>query len=261
MVGNESAGQPFLTFNARPRAVSLDVAKTAVLVVDMQNDYGTEGGLFSRAGIDISVVRNVIGPIAKVLASARSIGVPVVYIKAGIRADLSDLGAPGTPNGDRWRSYGAGQTVTAPDGRESRVLIRDTWNTEIIPELAPQSGDAIVYKHRYSGFHETELDAVLKQLGIQNLIVTGCTTSVCVESTIRDAYSRDYSCILLEDCTAEPIGRGSSGYQGVPDRAGDSGGSNYDATLVLVQTLFGWVSDSRSVITAIDARKLATIPA
>ena len=220
-----------LPLNARPGLISLDINKTAVLVVDMQNDYGAKGGLFDRAGIDISVIRKVIAPIAAVLENARLIGIPIVYIKAAIRPDLSDLGELGSPNGDRWRSYGVGERVEAPDGRESRILIRDTWNTEIIPELEPHPGDPVVYKHRYSAFHQTELDAVLKQLNIKYLIVTGCTTSVCVESTIRDAYSRDYSCILLEDCTAEPIGQGSKGYIGIPGAAVNTGGgSNYEAS-------------------------------
>jgi ureidoacrylate peracid hydrolase len=96
------------------------------------------------------------------------------------------------------------------------------------------------------------LNSVLKGLGIKYLVVTGCTTSVCVESTIRDAHARDYRCILLEDCTAEPIGRGAKGYIGVPGASKSSGGSNYEATLLLVQTVFGWVSNSESVIKAFD---------
>ncbi len=93
--------------------------------------------------------------------------------------------------------------------------------------------------------------AVLKELAARYLIVTGCTTSVCVESTIRDAYSRDYSCILLEDCTAEPIGEGAIGYRGVPGATG-RGGSNYAATLVLIETLFGWVSTADALVRAIE---------
>jgi ureidoacrylate peracid hydrolase len=262
MARNESQGnQSSLLLDARPASITLDTTKTAVLVVDMQNDYGTKGGLFDRAGIDISLIRNVVAPTATVLASARSIGIPIVYIKAGIRADLSDLGAPGTPQGDRWRAYGVGQRVEAPDGREGRILIRDTWNTDIIPELEPEPGDPIVYKHGYSPFHDTGLDAVLQQLGIKHLIVTGGTTSVCVESTIRDAYSRHYSCILLEDCTAEPIGQGAKGYHGMQGVAMNTGGgSNYDATLLLVQTTFGWVSDSPAVIRTINAHRQAALP-
>src|SRR5207302_7249716 len=134
-----------------------------------------------------------------------------------------------------------GETITAPDGRESRLLIRDTWGTDIVRELAPQAGDILVSKQRYSGFYQTELDTILKTLGIKYLVVTGCTTSVCVESTIRDAMFRDYTCLLLEDCTAEPVG------DGLPR-------SNYDASLLVIQALFGWVSKSDQLISALEAQ-------
>jgi ureidoacrylate peracid hydrolase len=89
--------------------------------------------------------------------------------------------------------------VRAPNGAESRILIRDTWNTDIVPELKPDAEASVVYKNRYSGFYNTELDATLKRHFIKNLIVTGCTTSVCVESTVRDAMFRDYRCVVLRD--------------------------------------------------------------
>ncbi len=101
-----------------------------------------------------------------------------------------------------------GEAVTAPDGTQSRILIRDTWNTDIVPELAPEAGNVVLYKNRFSGFYETNLDQILKTRSIKTLIFTGCTTSVCVESTSRDAMFRDYVCLLLADCTAEPIGDG-----------------------------------------------------
>jgi ureidoacrylate peracid hydrolase len=247
-----------VSLNARPEPITLSLSKTAVLVVDMQNDFGVKGGLFDRAGIDLSGIRATISPTARVLARARSIRVPVVYIKVGLRPDLSDLYQAG-PLRDRWLAYGVGGSTRSPDGRESRVLIRDTWNTDIIEELKPEPGDTEVYKHGYSGFHETELDAVLKGLGVKYLIVTGCTTSVCVETTIRDAHSRDYYCILLEDCTAEPIGHGAKGYLGAPGTGEIGKGLNYEATLVLVQTIFGWVSNSESVVNAFDGKRaLAT---
>ena len=242
---------PRILLDSRPQPIEMPLSKTAVLVVDMQNDYGSAGGLFERNGIDISGIRELIAPIARVLASARRAGVPVVYTKAALRPDLSDLPEPGSPLRDRWLAYGAGAPVQAPDGRVSKVLIRDNWNTDVIDELKPEPRDIEVYKHGYSAFHGTELDAVLNRLGVKYLIVTGCTTSVCVESTIRDAHSRDYSCVLLEDCTAEPIGQSAAGYIGVP--GGTSGGSNYQATLLLIQTIFGWVSNSESAIRALTA--------
>jgi ureidoacrylate peracid hydrolase len=118
------------------------------------------------------------------------------------------------------------------------MLIRDTWNTDIVPELEPESGDIVIYKNRFSGFFETELDDVLRRRGTKYLIVTGCTTSVCVESTVRDAMFRDYSCVLLEDCMGEPIGN-------------DLPRSNHEASLLTMQTLFGWVSDSEEFLKAL----------
>jgi ureidoacrylate peracid hydrolase len=140
---------------------------------------------------------------------------------------------------------GVGKTVRAPDGAESRILIRDTWNTDIVPELKPQAEDVVVYKHRYSGFYQTDLDAILKQRGVKYLIVTGCTTSICVESTIRDAFFRDYSCVLLRDCTDEPIGHG------LPR-------SNYEASLLLIQDSFGWVSGSDDFTRALETQPIAS---
>jgi ureidoacrylate peracid hydrolase len=225
--------------NAKPEPIEINTASTAVIVVDMQNDFGSKGGMFDRAGIDISGIQKVIGPTAKVLASARRAGVKIIYLKMGFRPDLSDLGSPDSPN--RVRHLGVfkvGETIRAPDGRESRILIRDTWNTDIVPELKPQAADVVLYKHRFSGFYQTDLDARLKQLGIKYIVVTGCTTSVCVESTIRDAMFRDYLCVLLSDCTSEPIGEGLAR-------------SNHEASLLTIQVSLGWVSSSDEFIKAL----------
>jgi ureidoacrylate peracid hydrolase len=242
-----------VTLDARPEPLTLPISRTAVLVVDMQNDFGSEGGLFARAGIDIACLRAVIAPIKRVLERARGAGVPVIYLKWGLRSDLLDLHEPGSPLRARYLNYGVGKLVRSPDGRESRIGVRDTWNTDIVDELKPEPGDASVYKHGYSAFHGTELDTVLKGLGVKYLIVTGATTSVCVETAIREAHARDYRCILLEDCTAEPIGQGAKGYAGVPGAIASAGGSNYEATLVLVQTIFGWVSSSEAFSTAFES--------
>jgi ureidoacrylate peracid hydrolase len=228
---------------AQPEPLSIDPATTAVLVVDMQNDFGAEGGMFHRAGIDVAPIRAAIVPTARVLAAARSAGIPVVYLTMGHRADLSDAGAGDSPHRRKHAPLGVGAMVTAPDGRESRVLVRDTWNTEILPELAPEAGDIIVPKHRYSGFYETDLDSILRSRGVITLIVTGCTTSVCVESTIRDAMFRDYTCLLLTDCTAEPIGA-------------ELPRSNHDASLLVIRRLFGWTATSEALLAALEAEVL-----
>ncbi len=237
-----------VSLDARPEPLAIDTARTAVIVVDMQNDFGAKGGVFDRAGIDISGIQKVIAPTAHVLASARNAGVKIIYLKMGFRPDLSDLGAPDSVNRVRHLRAGVGQTVRAPDGSESRILIRDTWNTDIVPELTPQAYDVILYKTRFSGFYETDLDATLKKLGIKYLIITGCTTSICVESTVRDAMFRDYLCILLADCMSEPIG------YGLPR-------INHEASLLALQTLFGWVAGSDEFIRALEVQSIAAAPA
>lgn len=226
-----------ISIEANPVPLALDLRHTAVLVVDMQNDFGSEGGLFARAGIDIAPIQAVVDPIARVLTAARRARLPIIYLKMEFRPDLSDLGGPDSPNAIKHRLFGVGQTVTAPDGSEGRFLIKGTWNTEIVEELSPQDGDIVISKQRFSGFYGTELDTILKTLGVKNLVFTGCTTSVCVESTLRDAAFRDYRCVLLADCTAEPIGA-------------DLPRSNHDATLLVTELLFGWVSNSASFLEA-----------
>jgi len=230
-----------VTIEAQPEPIAIDTARTAVIVVDMQNDFAAKGGMVDRAGIDISVIQKAVGPTAKVLAAARNAGLKVIYLKMGYQPDLSDLGAPDSVNRMRHlQIMHVGETARAPDGTESRILVRDTWNTDIVAELKPQAGDVVMYKTRFSGFYRTDLDTVLKRLGIKHLIITGCTTSVCVDSTIRDAMFRDYHSVLLADCTGEPIG------YGLPR-------SNHEASLLTIQVLLGWVSSSDEFLKALSA--------
>jgi ureidoacrylate peracid hydrolase len=233
-----AAAQRDIVLEARPHSVTLDCARTAVIVVDMQNDFGAEGGMFARAGIDISGIQAAVAPTARVLAAARQAGIPVIYLKMGFQEDLSDAGGPASPNWIKHMPLNVGERVRAPDGSESRVLVRETWNSEIVPQLKPEPGDALVWKTRFSGFFETDLHELLSGRGVRHLIVTGCTTSVCVESTIRDAMFRDYHCVLLEDCTAEPIGSGLSR-------------SNHEASILTIEILFGWISRSENLIAAL----------
>jgi len=225
--------------------VTLDLAQTAVIVVDMQNDFGAPGGMFDRAGVDISGIRAAVEPTARVLAAARRAGLKVVYLKMGFQSDLSDAGAEDSPNRRRHLAFGVGKEAPAPNGTTGRYLIRDTWNTDIVDELRPESEDIVLYKHRFSGFYETELHETLQSLGITYLIFTGCTTSVCVESTIRDAMFRDYHCVVLEDCTAEPIGAETSR-------------TNHEASLLLFNVFFGWVAKSSEMLTALAGEPVST---
>jgi ureidoacrylate peracid hydrolase len=233
-----------VALDATPRALQLDLDRTAVLVVDMQNDFGSVGGCFERAGIDISMVQAAVAPTARVLSVARRASLPVVYLKMGFKPDLSDLGPTDSPNAQRHvHLLDVGRTVRAPDGSPSRFLIRDTWNTDIVEGLTPVAGDTVIYKQRFSGFFGTNLHDVLQRRRVRSLVVTGCTTSICVESTIRDAMFRDYSCVLLKDCSGEPIGHGLSR-------------SNHEASLLSIETLLGWVSTSDRFEAVLDSRSV-----
>jgi ureidoacrylate peracid hydrolase len=227
-----------ITIPAKPAPIDIDPAKAAVIVVDMENDFASEHGLFDHAGVDISGAKAAIPSIQAALAAARRADIRIIYLKMGFQPDLSDLGAEDSVNRVRHLRFGVGQSIQAPDGRTGRFLIRDTWNTDIVPGLEPQAGDVVIYKTRFSGFYETELDATLKEMGIKYLVFTGVTTCICVDSTVRDAMFRDYLCVLLRDCMAEPIGDKLSR-------------SNHEASLLAVEALLGWVSDSRTFMNAL----------
>lgn len=235
-----------IRLDAKPGPIDIDPARAAVIVVDMQNDFGSKGGMFDRVGIPLDGFKQAADATARVLDVAREACFRIVYLKMGFRPDLSDLGSEGSPNRVRHLAFGVGQAITTPGGTEGRILIRDTWGTEIVDALKPRPEDRIVYKHRYSGFYETELDSMLKDAGINQLIVTGCTTSVCVESTIRDAYFRDYQSVLLTDCIDEPIGKS------LPR-------SNHDASLMLVEMLFGWVAVSEQFLKACGGNRVTAM--
>ena len=228
---SSAAKSDVVTVDAKPEPVAIIPKNTAVIVVDMENDFATKGGMFDRAGVDISGAQKVIAPTVKVLAAARAMGMKIIYLRMAYRPDLSDLGAPDSVNRTRHLKFGVGETIRAPDGRDGRILIRDTWDTDIVNELKPQSGDITIYKTRFSGFYQTDLDSTLRKLGLKYLIMTGVTTSICVDSTVRDAMFRDYLCVLLKDCMSEPIGS-------------DLPRTNHEASLLTAEVLLGWVSDS-----------------
>jgi ureidoacrylate peracid hydrolase len=211
---------------AKPEPIRLDTSRTAVLVIDMQNDFGSPGGMFDCAGIDITGIQQAVAPTRRVLDAARQAGIPVVHVRMAHSPDLADAGAPDSPHRLKHVPMRVG---------DSSALIEGTWNTEILPELRPLEGEPVVTKTRYSGFFETDLDETLRALGATSLVVTGCTTSICVESTVRDAMFRDYTCLVLEDCTAEPI-------------AADAPRTNHEASLLTIQLLFGWTARSEALL-------------
>lgn len=220
---------------ARPQEIRFSIQEAALVVVDMQNDFCANGGSVERAGFDIAPVRALIPPISRLLDRARPAGLQVYYLRHGYRSDLSDAGSARSKNRIAHDMAGLGTDTTAPDGTPSRVLVQGTWNTQIVDELAPHPGDIVVPKHRFSGFFDTDLDAQLRRRRITTLLFAGCTTSICVEATLRDAMYLDYVPILLEDCTAEPQGQ-----------------QLHDATVTIVESTLGWVSNSRGVAAALS---------
>ncbi|WP_454812289.1 cysteine hydrolase family protein [Labrys neptuniae] len=217
--------------DATPAPISFDPTKSAVIVVDMQNDFCSKGGMFDLAGHDIGLARDTIPPIARLLAGARRAGMHVVYLVHGFLPDLSDAGGPRSRNWLLNKDLNIGKEIIAPDGSKGRIHIRNTWNTKVVDELKPEPTDLIVYKNRFSGFYATDLDEQLRALGVDTLFLTGTTTSVCVESTLRDASFRDYTSVLLADCMGEALGE-----------------EFHAASQKVIATRFGWVSQSSDLL-------------
>jgi ureidoacrylate peracid hydrolase len=186
-----------VTVSARPQAVEIDLARTAVIVVDMQNAYASKGGMLDLGtGIDEARIRPVIEAHRRLLPAARAAGVKVIYLQFGYKPDLSDAGGPQSPN---IRKQMAIRMIRERPADRDKLIIQGTWGWQIIEEIRPEPGDLVVQKSRYSGFAGTTLENQLNGLDIRHLLFTGVATNVCVESTAREAYFREFWPILVED--------------------------------------------------------------
>ncbi len=221
---------------ATPEPIELPVRRTALIVVDMQNGYASKGGYRDLAGKDVGPAKAVVENTKLLLASARRAGVHVVYLKNGWDAELKTTGGPESPN---WYKSNPLKLMRERPELKAKILTHGSWDYEFVEGLEPKEGDYIVPKARYSGFCGTDLDNILRSLGVRHLIFVGIATNVCVESTLRDAYFREYFNLLVRDATQQsgPI-------------------AIQDAVIYNVETFLGWVSDTRSVCAALDGTGL-----
>ncbi len=213
-----------VTLPARPENLPIDPQATALIVVDMQNAYASEGGYLDLAGFDIAGAAAVIDRIAVLVETARKAGVQVVFFQNGWDPEYVEAGGPGSPN---WWKSNALKTMRDRPELEGKLLAKGTWDYALVDRLKPQAGDIVIEKPRYSAFYNTALDSMLRARGIRSLAFCGIATNVCVESTLRDGYHREYFGVLIEDATHQA---GPAFLQ--------------EATVYNVEKFFGWVSNT-----------------
>ena len=229
-----------LTLNlpsALPRPIRWGAHESALVVVDMQNGFLKPNGYFDQVGYDLNHAPGTIERVRQSIVAARAAGMFVVYIQSGFDADHLVVGGPTAPV---WHKSEA-QILMRERPELHRKLITDgTWDYEIVDELKPADGELVVRKSRYSAFAGTCLDQVLRARRIQNIVFTGVAANACVESTLREAYHREYFCLLLEDATH---------HAGPPYLL--------DATLWNVRTFFGWTATVAQFAQATQLREAA----
>ena len=214
---------------AEPQPISVELARTALLIIDMQRDFLEPGGFGETLGNDVTRLQAAVKPLQAVLAAARAAGLLVIHTREGHRPDLSDAPPAKVERGSPSLRIGA-------PGPMGRILIRGEPGHDIVPELYPIDGEPVIDKPGKGAFYQTDLESMLKNRAIENLLVAGVTTEVCVNTTVREANDRGYRCIVLGDCCASYF----------PEF--------HEIGLKMIKAqggIFGWVSDSTNVLAAL----------
>lgn len=224
-----------LHVKAAPQNVVFDLERTAIIVIDMQNDFCTTGGWVDHIGGDYQSDRSPIEPLRKLLPALREASVPVIWVNWGNRPDLANM-PPNQIHLYKPNGQGTGLGDPLPDNR-GNVLEKDSWAAAVVDELQPEPQDILVDKHRISGFWDTPLDSILRNLGVRTILFAGVNTDQCVLHSLTDANFLGYGCVLLEDCCAT-----------------SSPAFCTEATLWNVKKCFGFVTNSEQVLSALPAQ-------
>jgi nicotinamidase-related amidase len=217
-----------ITVAAEPQRVIFDGARAAMIVIDMQNDFCSPNGWLAHIGVDIAPARRPIAPLQALLPALRTAGIKVIWVNWGNRPDRLNL-SPSLLHVYKPTGVGVGLGDPLP-GNQARVLEKGSWAAAIVDELTPDPADIHVAKYRMSGFWDTELDSILRNLGITTLLFGGVNADQCVLCTLQDANFLGYDCLLVSDCAATT----SPAYC-------------WDATLYNVKQCFGFVASATAV--------------
>jgi nicotinamidase-related amidase len=221
-----------VSFQADTKYLTLDLAKTACLVIDMQNDFCHPDGWLAHIGVDVTPARAPIAPLQQLLPALRAASVPVIWVNWGNRPDLLNISAA---HRHVYNPTGTGVGLNDPlPSNGALVLAKDSWAAAVVDELNPASEDIKVDKYRMSGFWDTPLDSILKNLGKTTLLFAGVNADQCVLCTLQDANFLGYDCILLSDCTATTS----------PEYC-------WQATVYNVNQCFGFVASAKALIPAL----------
>jgi ureidoacrylate peracid hydrolase len=231
---NPHAEPKAVNLPAKPEDITIDLARTAVVVVDMQNAFASKGGMLDLIGLDISGAKSAIAASKKVIEAARAAKLKVVYLLLSYAPDLSDSGGVDSPH---WHKESGLILMRKKPELKGKILTRGTWDEAVVDELKPAPTDIIIRKSRYSGFVGTNLDMVLRTYNIKYLVFTGIATNVCVESTLRDAFFREYWPIIVSDAV---------------NNAGPR--ATQEGTLWNVEALFGWVTNSKDFVKTVSTK-------